>query len=458
MAAIELMCDSRSSARTINLLWAPCCRIPMRSQCELVCGPLSFELASGRMRRLCCPSSRDWYTITTNCVEPANSFFNRFFELHINGPQSPHRVAPTPVIHKFPEGQTDVQIKTVVFDGSERSISHILSDFVNEQTATSAADWAPKSPAITSISSSAVPRQRWPTSSVPTISSIAPAPWKPATPASPFIPNGIRASPPSSVPWPSFVCGQEGTGVPYIQRGMEFPRGRYPWLTAVYHKESFSLAFKCGGSLVSTSLVITAAHCVYKIREDRVLVALGRYDLDNYSEDGAEMRDARRIVMHPEYSSRLQLQPDADIALITLDSPVIFNDIISPICLWETAETETEAEIGSIAGWGTDENGNSMTRYPRVVDAKIATVGECARRWKVQKILDRTLCAGNLDGSGPCLGDSGGGLMIKRNNRWLLRGVVSLGERSTVDHCNNNQYVLYCDLAKHMTWIRQYIS
>lgn len=115
-------------------------------------------------------------------------------------------------------------------------------------------------------------------------------------------------------------------------------------------------------------------------------------------------------------------------------------------------------ETGSIAGWGTDELGNSVTRYPRVVEAKIASGVECARKWKVQKVMERTLCAGNLDGSGPCLGDSGGGLMIKRNNRWLLRGIVSQGERSSVLHCNLNQYVLYCDVSKHLTWIRQFVK
>lgn len=45
--------------------------------------------------------------------------------------------------------------------------------------------------------------------------------------------------------------------------------------------------------------------------------------------------------------------------------------------------------------------------------------------------------------------------MIKRNNRWLLRGIVSQGERTPAMQCNHNQYVLYCDLSKHLTWISQ---
>ncbi|EDV91630.1 GH19683 [Drosophila grimshawi] len=254
-------------------------------------------------------------------------------------------------------------------------------------------------------------------------------------------------------------CGQESLFSSFIQMGREYPRGMYPWLAAIYHKESFNLLFKCGGSLVSNNLVITAAHCVYMKREDRIMVSLGRHDLDNFNEDGAESRHVLRILNHPEYSTRLAQQPDADIALVTLDQPVIFNDIISPICLWEAAESEILDDIGTVAGWGTDENGNVLTRYPRDVRAKIVTELECAKKIKVRKVLGRSFCAGNLDGSGPCLGDSGGGLMIKRNNRWLLRGIVSLGQRSLVGICNNtHQYVLYSDLSKHMTWIKQNIG
>lgn len=58
------------------------------------------------------------------------------------------------------------------------------------------------------------------------------------------------------------------------------------------------------------------------MHEDRVVVAMGRYDLDNYNEDGAETRNVLRITLHPDYSSRLQLQPDADIALVTVERPV----------------------------------------------------------------------------------------------------------------------------------------
>ncbi|XP_017046754.1 spermosin [Drosophila ficusphila] len=294
-----------------------------------------------------------------------------------------------------------------------------------------------------------------------------PPPFTPVQRQPPQPPPPIATNPPIQAPPPdrfnprspsaTVVCGREGSLSPYIVRGKEFPRGQYPWLSAVYHKEGRSLAFKCGGSLVSASIVISAAHCVYRMTEDRVVIGLGRYDLDDYGEDGAEMHNVMRLLWHPEFNTR-QLS-DADIALITIERPVIFNDIISPICTWTAEASSTEASSGFIAGWGSDNmGGNSRTQYPRVVEAEIASATNCASNWRTSVVTDRSLCAGNRDGSGPCLGDSGGGLMVKQGDRWLLRGIVSAGERGTTNGaCQLNQYVLYCDLSKHIDWINDNI-
>lgn len=376
---------------------------------------------------------------------PPNSYFNRFYVIDFNGRPAVPRVFPT-VFNGF-GGDGSVEVRVIntpsVHQLSEGDIPNLIASWINEQPSTS----VPARPVwTTGISTPIMP---WPTPATTTTTTVSIVPAAPAP--IPSFPTQLNPNP--VVTSGSKVCGEEGTITPFIQNGEDFPRGKYPWLTAIFHKENFALAFKCGGSLISETMVVTAAHCVYTVKEDRVVVSMGRYDLDNYHEQGAEGRDIVRAITHPDFSTLVE--PDSDIALLILQRPVIFNEIIRPICLWESTESEVTVESGSVAGWGTDELGNSVTRYPHVVEAKIASDAECASKWSTAKSIKRTLCAGNLDGSGPCLGDSGGGLMVKRNNRWLLRGVVSKGERSTVKHCNNNQYVLYCDVSKHLTWIRQ---
>lgn len=62
------------------------------------------------------------------------------------------------------------------------------------------------------------------------------------------------------------------------------------------------------------------------------------------------------------------------------------------------------------------------------------------------------------DGSGPCNGDSGSGLVLydAARQRYQLRGIVS---RSVLDYagmtCDLTQYVVYVDVAKYLDWIYQ---
>ena len=114
---------------------------------------------------------------------------------------------------------------------------------------------------------------------------------------------------------------------------------------------------------------------------------------------------------------------------------------------------------GFVAGWGREEITNSMLSIPKVVGIKIVSEANC-RSFSVlikNLITSRTLCAGNRDNTGPCVGDSGSGLMIwdNQNQRWLLRAIVSVGETFKANQrCNLQEYVVYCDVAKHLEWVQ----
>lgn len=60
---------------------------------------------------------------------------------------------------------------------------------------------------------------------------------------------------------------------------------------------------------------------------------------------------------------------------------------------------------------------------------------------------------GNKDGSGPCNGDSGGGLYIRTKTGWTLRGIVSTALRND-EECTNLDYIVYTDTAQYIDWIK----
>lgn len=43
--------------------------------------------------------------------------------------------------------------------------------------------------------------------------------------------------------------------------------------------------------------------------------------------------------------------------------------------------------------------------------------------------------------------------MLLRNDRWTLRGTVSMGVRGEGGRCKLTEYVVFSDVAKHTDWI-----
>ncbi len=79
-----------------------------------------------------------------------------------------------------------------------------------------------------------------------------------------------------------------------------YPTHRWPWHAAIYHQNKELTSYQCGGSVISSNSILTAAHCVSKygvrMKVSRVTVSLGRLNL-NLSETNAlffEVIDATR--------------------------------------------------------------------------------------------------------------------------------------------------------------------
>lgn len=68
-----------------------------------------------------------------------------------------------------------------------------------------------------------------------------------------------------------------------ITNGFLSNEGDWPWHAALYHVSHLTISYKCGGTLLTTNTILTAAHCVFEnyipISPDRVLVYLGRHNL-----------------------------------------------------------------------------------------------------------------------------------------------------------------------------------
>jgi len=85
--------------------------------------------------------------------------------------------------------------------------------------------------------------------------------------------------------------------------------------------------YLCGGSIISSSWVITAAHCVNGYRASSITVYAG----SNLRWSGTQSRVASQVVVHPDYNTDTYVN---DIALLKLATPLIMTDpYVSSICL-----------------------------------------------------------------------------------------------------------------------------
>jgi secreted trypsin-like serine protease len=82
----------------------------------------------------------------------------------------------------------------------------------------------------------------------------------------------------------------------------------------------------CGGSILSSSWIITAAHCLNGISPSQVIVYAG-----SNTRFSGQNRVASSIFVHPSYNSATKIN---DIAIIQLTTPLtMLSSAVKPICI-----------------------------------------------------------------------------------------------------------------------------
>ncbi|XP_065341352.1 serine proteinase stubble-like isoform X2 [Cloeon dipterum] len=262
-------------------------------------------------------------------------------------------------------------------------------------------------------------------------------------------------------------CGVSHEVTNLIINGDTVAKGAWPWLSAIYKVEETCFTFICGGTLVTKRHVVTAAHCVLVtqgkadlMQPEKILIFLGKYNILNIIEQDSKSKEISGITIHPKYTGRLFEYAGIDLAILTFKSPTTFGPYIKPVCLWDS--TKQYAKTGKVVGWGRDEYGRP-SKAPKQVDMPIVSNEQCIKADpNFAKITsDTTFCAGFRNGSGPCKGDSGGGLYLwdQETRKWSIRGIIS---QALLDHekqsCDLKNYVTFTDVSKLLDWIKKMIQ
>ncbi|XP_063894014.1 trypsin-1 isoform X2 [Helicoverpa armigera] len=227
-----------------------------------------------------------------------------------------------------------------------------------------------------------------------------------------------------------------------IVGGMPAGANRYPWMARIVYDGQFH----CGASLLTKEYVLTAAHCVRKLKRSKIRVILGDHDQTITTESAAIMRAVTAIVRHRSFD------PDSynnDIALLKLRKPVNFSRIIKPVCL-PPSGIDPSGKEGVVVGWGRTSEGGQLPAIVQEVRVPILSLNQCrGMKYRASRITNNMLCAGRAS-TDSCQGDSGGPLLLQQGDKFQIVGIVSWGVG-----CGRPGYPgVYTRITRYLPWLR----
>lgn len=206
---------------------------------------------------------------------------------------------------------------------------------------------------------------------------------------------------------------------------------QFPHQIALLRSGSLS----CGGSLIASNWVLTAAHCVYNgnqiVSPSLLTVLAGTVNLGQ----GGVRRNVQRIIPHERYGNFRN-----DIALLQLEQPYQLGGSIGTIALARSAVPAGSAI--TISGWGRLSANGPLPSVLQYNQANALSTLQCTMQTGIRQGL---LCLQSPANNGACNGDSGGPAVY--NNQ--LVGVANF----VINYCGSTAPDGYAKVSDFVRWI-----
>jgi len=236
-----------------------------------------------------------------------------------------------------------------------------------------------------------------------------------------------------------------------IVGGKEVKPNSVPWQVALVWVNT-TIPF-CGGTIVSATKIVTAAHCLWEFGmsyKKYLKVIVGEHDTLDHT-DNATIHDVELVKEHPNYDP---ITNEHDLAVVTLAVPIDLSDLAKPACL-PTRTSRREFRKGLefvVSGWGRLKTDGDQPNVLHSVPVPYVRHKECKKAYET--LHRNMMCAGNVEEGGidSCQGDSGGPLTKHYPKMDITRlvGVVSWGVG-----CGLKGFPgVYTKVDKYVSWLK----
>jgi len=203
-----------------------------------------------------------------------------------------------------------------------------------------------------------------------------------------------------------------------IVNGDEAYEGQFPFVASLKIKNLNRYMHFCGGSAISTSHILTAAHCVAAIRTESLYVSIGDHNMrkkDKYE----RVIQADKVFIHNNFQAS---NFENDIAIIKLKTPFTIHNARQTIQRMEDQEmlqnliNENQKPNLTVLGWGSLAEGGPSAKTLNFVKLPYIDHGTCKSAMNPYEVFDGMLCAGDIEKGkiDACQGDSGGPIVYEK--------------------------------------------